>query len=124
ARAAADLVLALETGLARVSRTGLERRDPSSLYNKVDRPGLARLAPSWDWDAYLKDLGFADLHDLNVAVPGFLRGLENLLASTTPAAWRAYLEWQVLSATADALPARFEEEAFAMWRFLSGQQRQ
>ena len=123
ARTAAGDVLALETGLARVSRTRAERRDPSSMYNKVDRAGLARLAPTWDWDAYFKGLGFAGLHDINVTTPSFLQGLEKLLASTRPAAWRAYLEWQVLSATADALPRRFDDEAFAMWRVLSGQQR-
>jgi len=123
AKQAADDVMALETELAKVSKTRLERRDPSSMYNKVDRAGLVRLAPALNWDAYFKGLGFESLHDINVTAPAFVRGLETLLASTRPAQWRAYLEWQVLNATADALPSRFEDESFALWTFLSGQQR-
>ena len=123
AKRAAGEVMALETELAKVSRTRAEQRDPSSMYNKVDRAGLARLAPAWDWDAYFKGLGFEGLRDINVTTPGILHGLDKLLASTKPAAWRAYLEWQVLSATADALPRRFDDESLTMWRFLSGVQR-
>jgi predicted metalloendopeptidase len=91
------------------------------MYNKVDRAGLARLAPAWAWDDYFKRLGAEGLGDVDVTAPGFLRGLDKLLASTRPAAWRAYLEWQVLQATAEALPRRFDDEALAMWRILSGQ---
>jgi predicted metalloendopeptidase len=123
AKQAADDVIALETDLAKVSKTRIERRDPSSMYNKVDRAGLARLMPAWDWDAYFKGLGFEGLHDINVTAPVFLRGLENLLASTKPAAWRAYLEWQVLNATAAALPKRFDDESFTMRRVFTGQER-
>jgi putative endopeptidase len=121
-QAAAD-VMALETELARISKTPVERRDPSGMYNKVDRAGLARLAPTWGWDAYFRGLGFEGLHEINVTSPALLQGLEKLLASTSPAAWRAYLEWHVLSATADALPRRFDDESFAMRRFLTGQER-
>ncbi|WP_272423676.1 M13 family metallopeptidase [Polyangium jinanense] len=124
AKKAADDVMAIETALARASKTRVERRDPSGMYNKVDRAGLARLAPTWGWSAYFKGLGFEGLHDFNVTAPGFLQGLEHLLASTKPAAWQAYLEWHVLNATADALPKRFDDESFTMWRFLSGQQKQ
>lgn len=124
AKKAADDVMAIETALARASKTRVERRDPSGMYNEVDRAGLARLAPTWGWSAYFKGLGFEGLHDFNVTAPGFLQGLEHLLASTKPAAWQAYLEWHVLNATADALPKRFDDESFTMWRFLSGQQKQ
>jgi putative endopeptidase len=123
AKKAADDVMAIETGLAKAAKTRVERRDPAGMYNRVDRAGLARLAPAWGWDAYFKGLGFPDLRDLNVTSPAFLQGLDRLLASTKPAAWRAYLEWQVLNATADALPKRFHEEAFTLHRFLSGQEK-
>jgi putative endopeptidase len=100
-------VVALERELAKAWKTPVERRDPVGMYNKVDRAGLARLAPTWDWDAYFTALGFAALGELNVTEPAFVQGFERLLASTRPATWRAFLEWQALSATAAALPKRF-----------------
>jgi predicted metalloendopeptidase len=121
-KAAAD-VMALETKLAKHWKTPIERRDPSGMYNKVDRAGLASLTPTWSWDAYFQGLGFEGLREINVAAPAFLQGLEKLLASTKPAVWRAYLEWQLLSATAAALPKRFDDESFAMRRVLTGQER-
>jgi putative endopeptidase len=121
-QAAAD-AMALETALARLWKTPVEQRDPSGMYNRVDRAGLARLAPTWDWDAYFKGLGFGGLRDINVTTPVFLQGFDKLLGSTKPAAWRSYLEWQVLSTTAPALPRRFEDEWFAMRRVLTGQER-
>ncbi|HEU4535364.1 MAG TPA: M13 family metallopeptidase [Polyangiaceae bacterium] len=124
AKKAADEVMALETELAKVSKTRVERRDPSGMYHKLDRDGVARLAPSWKWDAYFKGLGFADLRDINVTAPAFFEGLERLLAATKPATWQAYLEWHVVSGMAGALPKRFVDEAFTMQQVLTGQKQQ
>lgn len=121
-QAAAD-VMALETALAKLWKTPVEQRDPVGMYNLVDRAGLARLAPTWDWDAYFKHLGFEGLRDFNVTTPALLQGFDKLLGSTKPAAWRAFLEWQVLSTTARALPKRFADEWLAMRRGLTGQER-
>jgi putative endopeptidase len=120
---AAAAVVAHESELAKVWKTPVERRDPVGMYNKVDRAGLARLAPTWDWDAYFTALGFAALGEFNVTEPAFVQGFDRLLASTRPATWRAFLEWQVLSATAGALPKRFDDEAFALRRLMTGQER-
>ncbi|PCC72499.1 putative endopeptidase [Nannocystis exedens] len=121
-RAAAGIV-ALEIELAKVWKTPVERRDPAGMYNKLDRAGLARLAPAWDWDAYFKALGFAGLREVNVTAPALLQGIERLLGSTKPELWRAYLEWKVLSTTAAALPKRFEDEAFALRHLVTGTER-
>jgi predicted metalloendopeptidase len=64
----------------RPPKTRVQRRDPSGTYNKIDRAGLARLAPGWSWDAYFKGLGFDDVRDINVTAPGFLRGSHGLTA--------------------------------------------
>ncbi|HEU4409004.1 MAG TPA: M13 family metallopeptidase [Polyangiaceae bacterium] len=124
AKKAADDVMALETELAKVSKTRVERRDPSGMYNKLDRAGVAKLAPKWGWDAYFKGLGFADLRDINVTAPAFVQGLDRLLAATKPAAWQSYLEWHVLNASAEALPKKFVDEGFALQQVLTGQKQQ
>lgn len=123
AKQAAAGIVALEIELAKVWKTPVERRDPAGMYNKLDRAGLARLAPAWDWDAYFKALGFAGLREVNVTAPALLQGIERLLGSTKPELWRAYLEWQVLSTAAAALPKRFEDEAFALRHLVTGTER-
>jgi putative endopeptidase len=48
-QAAAD-VMAIETELAKVSKTQVERRDLAALYNKVNRAGLKKAAKNVEWD--------------------------------------------------------------------------
>lgn len=47
AKKAAGDVMAIETELAKVSKTRVERRDPQGLYNKLDRAALAKAAPAF-----------------------------------------------------------------------------
>jgi putative endopeptidase len=124
AKRAADDVLAIETRLAKASKSAVERRDPAGMYNKVDRAALAALSPRWGWDAYFKAVGLGEAREVNVTAPEFVRGLDALLGEVKPAAWRNYLHWHVLAATADALPKAFADEAFAMTRALTGQAQQ
>ncbi|HEU4534254.1 MAG TPA: M13 family metallopeptidase N-terminal domain-containing protein, partial [Polyangiaceae bacterium] len=122
-RAAAD-VLALETELAKASKTPLERRDPGGMYNKVDRAGLAALAPHVDWDAYFRGLGFPDAREVNVTAKAFFAALDRAVVTFGPAAWSSYLEWHALRRSAAALPKAFVDEAFALEQALTGQKRQ
>jgi endothelin-converting enzyme/putative endopeptidase len=57
AKTNAQIVMRIETSLAKASLTQVERRDPYKLKNKMDLPGLKKLAPNFDWDTY-----YADLH--------------------------------------------------------------
>ena len=52
AGAAAADVLRIETALATAAKTPVQRRDPHGRYNRVNREGLIKLAPSLDWAAY------------------------------------------------------------------------
>src|SRR6185312_7827823 len=79
ARADAEVVMRIETALAKASLTRVEERDPYKLFHKVDRVGLAHLAPAFDWDAYLKGLGIAKVESFNVTQPAFFEELERTL---------------------------------------------
>jgi len=50
-------IVALERALAKVQWTKVQNRDPVKTYNKIEFAGLARLAPDYDWNAYLADAG-------------------------------------------------------------------
>ncbi len=116
AQAAADAkaVLALETSLAESHWTRTELRDPNRVYNRLDLPGLEKASPRFPWKAYLDSLGAGGLTTFNATTPPALARMNDLLASTPPEAWRAYLRWQVLSASAAlrALPKALSDEAF------------
>lgn len=121
--AAAD-VMTIETALAKASKTRVERRDPQSLHNKIDRAGVESEAPAFEWTAYFADLGFPAIKDINVTSLVFLRQVNELAATTKPGPMRHYLAWHVLRSTASALPKAFVDEAFSMEQALTGQKEQ
>jgi putative endopeptidase len=122
-RAAAD-VMHVETELAKVSKTKVERRDPKGLYNKIDRPGVKQAAPRLDWDAYFALLGRPDIADINVTSVRFFEGMNALFSSVKLPAWRSYFSWHVVRAAAPALPKAFVDESFALEQALTGQKEQ
>jgi predicted metalloendopeptidase len=122
-RAAAD-VMRIETELAQGSKTRVERRDPPSMYNRLDRAGVAKAIPRLRWDAYFAGLGVPALQPINVTAPKFLAAVSALLDKETPAAWQSYLSWHVVRAAAPLLPAAFVDEAFKFESSLTGQKAQ
>ena len=124
AKAAAADVLRIETALAKASKTRVERRDPAGIYNKVDRDGLNKLAPAMNWDAYFASLAHPDIVDISVEAPGFMAAAGKLVASEPMTAWKNYLTWHLLSATAPTLPKRFADEAFELEKALRGTETQ
>jgi putative endopeptidase len=110
--AAAEAVMALETRLAKISLSDVERRDPTKVYHKLAVGDLDKLAPGFGWTAYLRDVGVPPVTSLNVAVPGFFQGLQAILAETPLDAIKLYLRAHLLQRAADMLPKRFVDENF------------
>ncbi|MBK8257979.1 MAG: hypothetical protein IPK82_35605 [Polyangiaceae bacterium] len=124
AKTAAAEIMALETELAKVSKTRTERRDPDKMYNKLNREGVEKAVPGLRWADYFKTLGFADVSDINVTAPAFFEGFEKLIQSTKPALWKNYLTWHILRASAPHLPKVFDQESFRLEAAISGQKEQ
>jgi predicted metalloendopeptidase len=121
AKKAAGVVMKLETALAKASMKREEMRDPKKLYNRLERAGLKKAAPSIDWDAYLDALGAKDVQPINVAQPEFVKALDKLTKSAPIGEWKTYLRWHVVRNFANQLPQRFVDEAFHMRSILRGQ---
>ncbi len=121
AKAAAQDVMSIETELAKVSKTRVERRDPQGLYNKLERDELNTLSPGLDWSAYFKGIGLADITDLNVTSKPFFKGMAELVGKVPVAKWRNYFAWHVLNGTAELLGKKFVDENFKMAQALTGQ---
>jgi putative endopeptidase len=122
AQHAADVVMALETKLAQVSRTLVERRDPERNYNKFERAALTKLTAGFAWESFFAQIGFPTAEKtVLVGQPEFFTAFGGLLTAEPIASWRVYLRWHLLRQTADFLGRAFVEERFAFYgKKLSG----
>jgi predicted metalloendopeptidase len=108
----ADVVVDLETALAKASMTAVEKRDPEKTYNKMSVAQLEQAAPGFPWRVYFRALGARDMTEVNVAQPDFFRAFARLAREREPAQWRTYLRWHVLHAAAPYLPRAFVDADF------------
>lgn len=121
----AATVIALETELARASRTRVELRDPNKNYNKFTGGELAAKTPALLWNVYFTDLNLASPAYEIVGQPEFFDALNQLVQQRPLADWKVYLRWHLLHASAPFLPAAFEQENFNFYgQALSGQPEQ
>src|SRR5262249_47265598 len=116
-----DTVISIETEIAKLSKTKVERRKPKEMYHKIDRSGVAKAAPGFPWDDYLKGLGFPDINDITVTHIPFFEGMNKLMDSVKPAEWQICLTFHVVHALAGKLPKAFVDENFTMTQALSGE---
>ena len=106
-----------------MSRPAADLRDPDTLYHKIDLAGLQGLTPKLPWAPFLDAVGHPDVHAINVATPKFFEGLEPAVLATPMETLRNYLEWSLVNATANRLPAAFVDAHFDFFgRKLSGQE--
>jgi putative endopeptidase len=138
AQASADAatVLALETELAKASRTRVELRDPDKNYNKFATAEFVAKDPAIQWNVYFTHSGMAPaptppakgqmpLTYEIVGQPEFFDAVNKLMQDRPLANWKVYLRWHLLHASAPYLPSAFEEENFAFFgKVLSGQEQQ
>src|SRR5690606_12628012 len=120
AKQAADAIVALEIEIAKVHKDKVAMRDPKGVYNKIDRAGVIKAAPHFDWDGYFKTVGQPKLVDITVSAPDFLTGLDALITKTPMATWRNYLTAHVLRSTAPLLTKKLEDITFKLEQKISG----
>jgi predicted metalloendopeptidase len=114
AKAAAAVIMAFETKLAKASRTLVDLRDPEKNYHKFERSALPKLAPGLDWDRYLATLAFPrNETKLLVRQPEFFTAFGGLLTSEPLPVWRNYLRWHLVSENSNYLSKPFVEERFS-----------
>jgi putative endopeptidase len=123
AKAAAADVLAIETAIAKSQKTRVELRDENGTYNRIDRVGLAKLAPL-AWDSYFETLGFPHIQPINTVSVPYVEAFASIARGFPPAKWRNYLDAHILDSLAPYLPKRFVDESFEMTRLLTGQKEQ
>jgi len=105
----AQAVMALETELAKASLDRVARRDPTNLYHKV---AVTELGSEFAWPKFFTEVGAPRFRELNVDVPVFIKAVDALTASTSLDDLKAYLTWNLVRDSAQALSLPFQQESF------------
>jgi predicted metalloendopeptidase len=117
----AATVLRVETALAKAAMDRVERRDPYKVYHRIERKGLARVAPHFLWSEYFSTLGKPDLTAINVVVPEFFKGVDALVSNKGAFPdLKTYLRYRTLSEAVPALGKKFVETNFKFISLLTG----
>jgi len=111
----AEVVLTLETALAKPQMDNVSRRDPKKLNNKFSLDQLQTLTPNINWKHYLELVNAPATHHYIVSSPEFFKALNELLAQHPLDHWKTYLRWHLLHGSAPYLSTAFVDENFAFY---------
>ena len=121
ARAALQRIVALEDEVASHHWDNVACRDSVKTYNLTSFDDLlatvAKVSPGCALETWAEGLG-APSHALEEVVlrqPSFLEGLASLFTQDQLPAWKDWLTWRIIHASAPYLPAAFVEENFAFY---------
>ncbi len=112
---AAATVMRIETELAKVSMTKVDRRDADKVYHKKTLGALQKLAPQIVWKEYLERLDAKNTKAVIAMQPQFLKAVGKMLVTVPIEDWRTYFTWHVLNDFAGALSEPFVKQNFAFY---------
>jgi putative endopeptidase len=116
-----DIVMAVETRLAKASRKLEDLRDPYRNYNRLSLRELDALVPSLRWQRLLPAMSVGNVDSVVVGQPEFYREVERLLRTQPLEEWKEYLRWTLVNRFALTLSSPFEREHFHFYQtILSG----
>jgi endothelin-converting enzyme/putative endopeptidase len=122
----ADIVLALETRLAKASLTRTEQRDPHRLNNPTDIATFAKELSHFSLIEYLAADHAPASGKANIEQPKYLAEVNALVGDTPIDQIRTYLRWFLLHAySTTSMPESFEKETWTFYAHtLNGAQQQ
>ena len=122
AAAHSQIVMRIETGLAKGSLDNVSRRDPNKVYHKMTVSDLQALSPGFHWKPFLEQIGLAHLESLDVSEPEFIRAFWSIVNSSSLDDIKAYLRWRTIGGQGLLLPQKVDYETFHFYgQVLAGQ---
>lgn len=110
-----EVVMCLETAIAKISMVKEDLRDVDKTYHKMTVSALTKLTRIIDWNAYFKIVGARTLREVVVMQPKFLTSVSAMLAKEPVEDWKTYLTWHLVGGSAGYLSAKFEKQNFAFY---------
>ncbi|WP_461138372.1 M13 family metallopeptidase [Spirosoma pomorum] len=120
----ADVIVRLETALAKAQMARVEMRDPYKTYNKLTVAQLSQKTPGINWADQLVKYGVKGQDTVLVQSPSFYVAVDSLITATPVEDLRTYMRWNIVKGAAPYLSDAFVKQNFAFSRVLSGQKEQ
>lgn len=111
----ADIIMRLETDLAKASRKIEALRDPHKNYNKMSVAQFSGLTPGLPWDKMLVTMGVKNADSVIVGQPEFFVNLSSMLKTYPVEAWKSYMKWDLVNSYASYLSSDIENQNFAFY---------
>ena len=120
--ASADAVVAFETKIAEVSWAREDRRDPDKIYNPMSVADLEKLAPGFDWRAFLDAAALPGLDRIVVGEKTAVPKIADLYAQAPLTTLKAWAAFHLADSAAPYLSDPFEAARFGFrGKVLTGQ---
>ena len=107
-----DIVMDVETRLAKAFRSRVEMRDPEANYNKISLDDLKKQYPTFEWDTYLSEVGLNGVKEIIVGQPNSLKEAADIINTLPAAQQKIYLQWKLIDAAAGTLSDDIVAENF------------
>ena len=116
-------VMAVETRMAKASKSRVELRDPASNYHKMDYTDFKKEFAGYDWDQYFHLNFIDDLQTLDVGQPEAVKEAVAILNETDLQILKDWMQWNLLDGNANVLGDTIFMQNFDFYnRTMSGQQ--
>ena len=116
-------VLAVETRLAKASKSRTELRDDEANYHKMTTSQFYKQYPGLQLQHYLSIHGAAKATELSVGQPEFMKEVEAIWSDTPLQTLKDYVSWQLIDAASSYLDDAMRAETFAFYgKVMSGRQ--
>lgn len=111
----ADVVMKLETQLAKSSMDRISMRDPYKLYNKKAVSQISQLTSEIDWTTHTAAIGLPKTDSIIVAQPEYLKGLNEAIKTVPIDNWKTYLRYQMMQTAGPYLSDNIGDELFSFF---------
>ena len=108
----AKKIMALETAIADLHWTRVERRDRSKTYNKVALNKLSEVTPNFNWDAYVEHAGISKETNVIIRENSYFEKFSELFVATPVEDWKVYFKWTLINAASGILNEEIDKEHF------------
>src|SRR3990172_5025287 len=108
--------MAIETRLARASRSKEKLRDLAAMYNKRTIAEATKEAPNIDWNQYFTMIGVPTINYFIIGQPEFFKEASAMLLHVSVEEWKTYLRWKLIHAAAPYLSAKYANPDFGFFQ--------
>ena len=115
-----EAIMAIETRIAKASKSRVELRDIDANYHKMTYTQLITDYPGIDWGNMFLMGGFPAFDLVDVGQPEAIHEVEKILAETSLDDLKAYAEIRVISGASSQLSDAFRAEAFKLSSVMNG----